>query len=193
MDAKENLPPEVADMVQMARQSVKKIIGIEPDLTPETMPLVDEYLRQMSPDAPEEVQSLLLAAVGCYFGEVLRRLLNGRWALRGPSPAEWHIELEHCFLHLNPVGMAGEVFTGVESEKYDGSFATLDELRDGLAQMLQEAAPLSEEEYYSLSGRIDILQLAVDWLTARQLASGKPMPHFTPEDYRCRLEFFEEE
>lgn len=176
-------PSEVEDLVQMAQSSVKEVVGVEPDLTPETLPLVDEYLRQVGPGLQLEVRDLVISAVGCYFGEVVRRKLNGRWNTKRSSPQTWRIELVNCFLHFHPVGMAGEVLTGAETEDYDGSFATLDVLRDGLAHMLSEAAPMSEEEYYSLAGRIDILQLAADWLVGRSLASGKPLVHLTAKDY----------
>lgn len=186
------VPSEVADLIRMAQKSVGEVIGIEPDLTPETLPLVDQYLRDLVQETREEVLDLVLSSVGCYFGEVVRRKLNGRWAAYGSNPGHWRVELTNCFLHFRPVGMAAEVFNQGTSEEYDGSFATLDELRDGLGQMLADAAPLTEEEYYSLSCRVEVLQLAADWLMGRRLAKGKNPRHYSAEDYSSRLDVDEE-
>lgn len=181
------IPGRVADLVEMARHSVTRTVGVEPDLSPETLPVVDEYLRQLPRDAAPEVHDLVLTAVGCYFGEVVRRLLNGRWAVDSDDPGRWRVELVNCFLHFCPVGMTGEVALGRASDAHDGSFATLDELRDPLHEMLSEAAPLPEDEYYSLAGRVDVLQLVADWLMGRSLAAGHPPRIYTAEDYALRI------
>jgi hypothetical protein len=182
-DELESPPEVVTDLIEMARKMVGQVIGVEPDLTPETLPLCDQYLRTLPEDATDEVRSLVVSAVGCYFGEVARRTLSGRWALCEEGPRAWRIELEPCFLYFHPVGMAGEVMLGRESELHDGSFATLDELRDELFEMLAMAPPLPEGEYYSLAGRIEVLQIAADWLVGRRLASDKPVEPYSAEDY----------
>jgi hypothetical protein len=182
------VPAEVEDLVRLAQRSVAEVIGVEPDLTPETLPLVDEYLRQLPVDISDEVLDLVLSSVGCYFGEVVRRKLHGRWITSGFAPETWRVELINCFLHFHPVGMAGEVYEGAETDEHDGGFATMDELWDGLEQMLAQAAPVTEEEYYSLAGRIDILQLAADWLVGRTLATGKQPRSFSAEEYRLRID-----
>ncbi len=182
------MPQEVEDLAMMACRNVQQVIGVEPDFTPETLPLVDQYMRELPEDSSPEVVELVLSTVGCYFGEVARRLLNGRWAVSNDPPRRWRVELINCFFHFRPVGMAGEVFHGRAHDDYDGSIATLDELWDGLSQALSEAAPLPEDEYYSLAGRVDVLQLAADWLTGRTLASGETPQTYSAEDYELVLE-----
>ena len=182
------MPGEVEDLAMMACRNVEQLYGVEPDFTPETLPLLDQYLRELPPDSKPEVVELVLSTVGCYFGEVARRLLNGRWAMVGDSPAAWRVELISCFFHFRPVGMAGEILTSGASDAHDGSIATLDGLQDGLSRTLSEAAPLPEEEYYSLAGRVDVLELATDWLTSRQLASDEGARRYTAEDYQMVLE-----
>jgi hypothetical protein len=184
----EALPPQVADLVEMARHNVLEVVGVEPDLTPETLPLVDHYLRDLPEESPPEVRGLVVSAVGSHFGEVVRRILDGRWAIGGEDPTSWRIELSSCFLYFCPVGMAGEVLLGQESDDYDGTFGTLDELWEGLNTALATAAPMSEEEYFSLAGRVDILHFAADWLAAKRLASGKPPRHYSARDYARYLE-----
>jgi hypothetical protein len=182
------IPQEVADLVELARTSVTKVIGVEPDLTPETLPLVDEYFRQATSEASEEVRQLVTAAVGCYFGEVVRRKLHGRWTIWGTDPQAWRVELVNCYLYLHPVGMAGEVMVGTQTDDHDGAFAIHDELNDELAEMMSKAAPLSEEEYYSLSARVEILQLAADWLVGLQLKSEHMQRSYSAADYSARLD-----
>jgi hypothetical protein len=184
----DELPPEVEDLLRMVRSNVLKVIGVEPDLTPETLPLVDEYLRRVPADASDEVQQLVVSTVSAYFGEVARRRLNGRWTLRSSHPADWRVELVCCFLHFSPFGMVGEVLNGAESDDYDGSFSTLDEVNDALNAMLSAAPPVPEEEYYSLCGRIDILQLVADWLVGHAVASGKEKRSWSAEDYSTALD-----
>ena len=182
------MPREVQDLVETAQRAVAEVVGVEPDLTPETLPLVDRYLRVVAPDTHEDVLEPVLASVGCYFGEVVRRKLNGRWAILDGGPGKWRVELTNCFLHFRPVGMAGEVYLQAQSEHYDGSFATLDEHSDAMAEMLGEAAPRTEEEYFSLSGRVEVLQLAADWLVGRLLAKGKRPRYQSAEEYSARLD-----
>jgi hypothetical protein len=180
----DHIPPAVEDLVRMGRRMVHEVIGVEPDLTPETLPLVDQYLREVPPDLSHETRELTVCAVGCYFGEVVRRVLHGRWAMDGGSPETWRVELSSCFLYFCPVGMTGEVLARADTDEYDGSFATSDDLRDDLSAVLRAAGPVPEDEYYSLCGRIDTLELAADWLTGKRMASGKPVRALSAEDYR---------
>ena len=182
------MPKQVSDLAEMARAGAAHVTGVEPDYTPETLPLLDQYLKEVPADATEEVTQLIVASTGCYYGEVLRRLLNGRWAVPSGAPESWRVELNSCFLYFYPVGMAGDVFTRGKDPEYDGAMATTDELHETLAEVLASAAPLSEEEYYSLSGRVDVLQLATDWLTGQSLAIFKKAVYFSAENYR---QFFE--
>jgi len=188
MPSEEQVPAAVEDLVRMGRRMVHEVIGVEPDLTPDTLPLVDQYLRQVPPDLSRHARNLMVCAVGCYFGEVARRALNGRWALAGEEPESWRVELSSCFLYFSPVGMAGEVLAGGDTEDYDGSFATSDEVRDDLDEALGAAGPIPEDEYYSLCGRIDVLELAADWLTGKRMAAGKPVFSYSAEDYLACIE-----
>jgi hypothetical protein len=188
MELEGSLPREVEDLIAMARSNVARVIGVEPDLTPETLPLVDQYLREVPRDASGEVLALVVSSVGAYFGEVVRQRLGGRWTLCGSHPATWRIELSSCFLYFLPFGMVGEVMQGVESDAYDGSFSILDELRDGLAEVLNARPPVPEEEYFSLCGRIDTLELVADWLLGLALTSARIMRAYSAEDYRRIIE-----
>ena len=86
--------------------------------------------------------------------------------------------------------MAGEVYFRGENELYDGSFATRDKLRDAMAEMLASASPTTEDEYYSLACRVDVLQLAADWLVGQTLVNDndKEPRTYSPLDYSVRLD-----
>ena len=178
------MPGRVGDLAEMARVGAAHVTGVEPDYTPETLPLLDLYLKRVPPDATEEVIQLIVASTGCYYGEVLRRLLNGRWAIPSGAPERWRVELNSCFLYFYPVGMTGDVFTLGKDPEYDGAFATSDELHETLADVLAAAAPVNEDEYYSLAGRVDILQLAADWLTGQSLATHNREVTYNADSYR---------
>jgi hypothetical protein len=188
MASDEHIPAAAQDLVALGQRMVHEVIGVEPDLTPDTLPLVDQYLRQVPPELAHETRALVVSAVGCYFGEVVRRTLNGRWVLAAAEPSSWRVELSSCFLYFSPVGMAGEVLAGEDSDDYDGSFSTSDDLRDDLSAALNAAGPVPEDEYYSLCGRIDVLELVADWLTGKRMASGKPVHAYSEEDYRAVIE-----
>lgn len=192
-------PAEVAGLVEDVCAAVQQAFGARPDLTPETLPLVDGYLREVVADLPVEEREERVVAVGAYFGEVARRKLEARWSRLEREPHSWRVELSSCFLHFGPVGMAGESLVGCESEQYDGTFGTLDELHDELAEMLSSSPQIPEDEYFSLAGRLEVLCKVADWLVGRTIASayganargagarGAP-PTFSADDYRVRLD-----
>jgi hypothetical protein len=163
---------------------VAAALQVAPDLTPETLPLLDAFLRTTVATAAAEERNRLLEDVACYFGEVVRQRLGGHWALLGPGPREWRVELEACFLHFSPIGMAGEALLGCESSEFDGAFDTLEAVRPDLAERLEEAPPLAEREYYSLAGRIEVLEIVADWLIGRAQASDGEPVRYTREDYQ---------
>ncbi len=179
-----SIPQQVADLVQAAAEGVREAFHIPLDLAPETLPLVDQYLRLLPAGATEPVRRLITSAAGCYFGEVVRRLLQGWWTLAGPEPEQWRVELAPCLLSFHPVGMAGEVLTRGQDPRYDGTFTTAPAQQADLQRALAQAAPLPEEEYYSLAGRVDVLQLAAELLTAAEQRGGRPGGPYTAKDYR---------
>lgn len=178
-----DVPSAVADLLNLARGAVYKLWQIELDLTPETLPIVDQYLREIPANAAADIRRLAISTAGCYFGEVARRVLNGRWRIEGDDPRAWRVELCPCYLHFSPVGMAGEVQTQKESDDFDGNFLTSPQLHEQLENMLRTAAPFSEGEYYSLCGRLEVLELVTDWLVNKAIADGDEPHEYTAQDY----------
>jgi hypothetical protein len=182
--ALEEIPSEVEALARRAAEQIDALYGITPEFDEASLALLDDLLANRLREMQRHERDAMLAAIGCYFGEVVRRRLNGRWAIPGNDPLRWRIELEPCFLHLSPIGMAGECLLGCEGDAYDGTFATREAVRSELEERLRRAPPLSEAEYYSLSGRLEVLELVADWLVAKQLVSADGARSFGPEDYR---------
>lgn len=167
-------PAEVLALADLGRRVVADRLGVAPDGTPETLPLADAFLRTAAAEAAPRDRHQLVLAVGCYFGEVARRHLQGRWAAPlGPDPSGWRVDLPTGGLSFSPVGMAAEALSGCETPGYDGALAAEDAVRADLAAMLEHALPLEEDEYYSLAGRIEVLEQIADWLTARAVNSER--------------------
>ena len=186
-DQNQAAPAEINVLVAEVKEEVIRTTGVEPDMTPETLPLVDAYLRDVVGELGSPEREARLQAVGAYFGEVVRRQLAARWFVEG-DPFAWRVELTSCFLHFRPVSMAAETLVGCESEEYDGTFSTLEELRDDLERMLEQAPPLPEDEYFSLCGRLEVLSLVADWLVSLRLGEDKTPKEYSPADYRAVLD-----
>jgi hypothetical protein len=183
-------PQRVTELSDLLCRRVEDAFEVRPDMTHDTLPLVDAFLRAVVRDAEPEERDDLLAAAGIYFGEVCRELLAARWSIDDEHDyLGYRLELSSCYLYFYPVGMAGEVLMGCEAEQYDGNFGTHDDLHEPLQQMLQNMAPMSETDYYSLTGRVDVLQHVADFLTGKRIVDGKgkrPQP-IGAEEYRQLL------
>ncbi|MCK5797665.1 MAG: hypothetical protein KAI47_10805 [Deltaproteobacteria bacterium] len=180
------LPDTITRRLGAARDRVRQALGVEPDLTSDTLPLLDGYLRMSAQDLPLADRKSAIEELGVHFGEVVRRELHGHWVATDDAPlSTWRIELESCFLYFHPIGMTGEVTIGCESEAHDGSFATSNDLQEGLTEMLAHAEPLGDLAYYSLSGRHDVLSLVADFLTSQRVVAskGKALKPYSAADY----------
>lgn len=152
-------PGAVHDLAERAVEFVRRALAITPDYTPETLPVVDHYLGQVPRDQAPTVE-LVAATVGAYFGEVARKALGGEWELEGDAPSGWRVRLPGDVI-FSPVGMAASAVLRAEVEGYDASFEVAPD-----AQAAAEAAladrEVPEDEFYSLSGRLETLTTVVD-------------------------------
>ncbi len=162
-------PPEVADFVAalrsyLARAGVSKD-GAALDGTPTSLAFVDHYVAQTAAGpVNDEVLALVAPALGAYLGEVAIARFGGRWVTEGGDPAAWRVELEPVELRFFPTGMAAEALRHGEVEGYDASFSTRAEWTGPLEEALAALPPVDEQYYYSLTGRFETLEHAVDVL-----------------------------
>src|SRR5262245_1038843 len=94
-DELEPAPPEVADLADASVRYVNDALGLRRDCPPETLPILDHYVRERGRGAKDEVGALIAPAAGAYFGEVVRRVLPGaRWHCPPGDHRRWRLEFE---------------------------------------------------------------------------------------------------
>jgi hypothetical protein len=176
---------------------VERALGVRLDYTPETLPILDHYLEQARTAQQERPETLAVVAhtCGAYFGEVVRRRYASWWRMDGSDPSGWQIELEAVFLSFSPVDLIssallrGEPSGGAPSDADDTSSVglTLDEEdRRAVSARLAELPPVSDEEFYAPSTRLEVIDIAVEAIRARRMAQGEEVDDkLTPEDYEA--------
>jgi hypothetical protein len=82
--------------------------------------------------------------------------------------------------------VADALFHGEEGGEGEPSLEQLeieDADREAVAARLAELPPVSEEEFFSLATRLEVIDIAVDAIRARRLGEGEPEPSLGPDDY----------
>lgn len=180
-------PEAVAELADSCVRFVERNLGVRLDYTPETLPLLDHYLgeaRREVADKPE-LLALVVNAAGAYFGEVVRRRIPSWWHMPSSEPSSWQIQAEPIFLWFEPVAVAYDALIRGEGEE-EGTLAKLEvdeEDREALEYRLAELPGVSDEEFYALSTRLEVIDIAADVIKARMLETGLGEVVFTAEDY----------
>jgi hypothetical protein len=171
----EPAPAPISDMAESCVRFVREALGIALDYTPETLPVLDHYMRERVAGGKPEVTALIAKAAGAYFGEVVRRAVPGaRWHAPEGDDAGHRIEFDPFFLCFNPIGVALEVIACNDVSDYGAHFSVLDEAREPVARSLASIADVTPEDYYTFSMRLEVLQQIADLLGA--LESAQPSP-----------------
>lgn len=160
-------PRHVAELALACVEYVRRSIDASLDWTPETLPLLDAWLKQTRGENRPELMQLVAPTVGAYFGEVLRRVFPSRWFAPEGAPASWRLELEGCFLYFNPVGMAVEAVQLEDTEGLGASIAIAEDLVDDLRAHLEATEPVRLEDYYLLTTRYEVIDQIVHFLMVR--------------------------
>lgn len=162
--------------VDFVRHAVRGVRGeLILDYRPETLPLLDHYLRGVPEDQPETV-ALIAAAAGAYFGEVARRVLGGAWLETDAPPEEWTLAVDGG-LRFVPRDLAESAIRTDE----DGAAFEVDDADRAAVEDALEGKEVAEDEYYSLSGRLEAFLLIADALVGRRAPGPTPEPD-EPED-----------
>jgi hypothetical protein len=178
-------PAAVADLVAACVRFVTTKYGVPLDGTPDTLSLLDHYVRDAREDVLKDDTrlSLVQGAVGAYFGEMLRRLYHGTWFATGDHDA-WRLDFTTAYLSFNPIGMAREALL---LESADGWHAHLEldaEDREELERRLTQLGPVDEDEYYAPTTRFEVVSIALDVARNNMIARGLGDVLFGPEDYK---------
>jgi len=167
-------PAEVVEYADQVVQYVRRALGVTIEYDSETLPVLDHYLRSV-PGENAAAAHLVAATAGAYFGEVVKRRIGGVWELPSRDPGSWRLVLP-TGLWFSPAAMALAVIVGSDEDgnlrdeatdpeadsiagsDWDASLNSPGPLRPLVAQVLDNMAAVSHDDYYSLSGRHDTIE-----------------------------------
>ncbi len=148
----------VERVLELAGQTVAYVarsLGLTLTYDSETLPVLDHYLREVPRDQPEIVE-LVVATAGAYFGEVVRRLVGGRWEF-AEEPSQWTLVLPSA-ISFSPATMVASVITAGQGGGDEPALEAPPRIRPHLQEALERMGQISAEEYYSLCGWLDTLE-----------------------------------
>jgi hypothetical protein len=180
------VPEAILELAEGCRGFVAQAVGVELDFTPETLPILDHYLAMARGgiDQRPEVLELVLRSAGAYFGEVLRRTLDGFWCRSDADVHLWQLGLRRAYLALNPAGIVREVLArGADLAGPDAALHLDRDDRTAVEQRLAALPAVSEEEYYLLSTRFEALEVMYEALRDKMQAEGIAAVELGVEDY----------
>ncbi len=178
-------PREVAELAASCVRFVGAKYKVALDFTPDTLSLVDQYLRDARAESvarPETVE-LVTAAAGAYLGEVIRLRFGGYWQTTGDHSA-WRVLLSRVYLAFNPIGMAREALLLVDQDGWHAHFETDPGEREIVDARLRGLPEVEEDEYFAPTTRYDVVNLTYEALRSHMQENGTSDVRFTPEDYR---------
>ena len=180
-------PARVAELIAACMRFVASKYKVALDGTPDTMSLVDQYVRDAWQAVMERPESLDLVApaLGAYLGEVMRQSLapaRGHWDTEGDLET-WRLWFEDVYLAFNPIGMAREALLTADAGGWNAHLQLDPAEREDIEARLAVIGDVDEEEYYLPTTRLEIVTLVVETLRARAEQAGTADVKFTREDY----------
>ncbi len=178
-------PPNVVELAQSCVRFVASRYNVALDFTLETLPVVDQYIRDARKDLGERPESvpLLTASIGAYVGEVMRRRFGAFWFSDGDYSA-WRLYFTRVYLACNPLGMMLEALAPEESEGWHAHF----EIDPGDSEVVSSRLavfPEVDAEIFSLpSTRLEALTVVFEALRAHMEQNNTGDVRFGPDDYR---------
>ncbi|MBP8805818.1 MAG: hypothetical protein KBG48_16445 [Kofleriaceae bacterium] len=165
----------IREFADQAVAYVERALGVAPAYDSDTLPLVDHYLRSVPLEQAATVE-LVITTAAAYFGEVVRHHLGGRWEDLDQAPAAWRFVLP-TGLRFAPAGYVAAAIAQREPGEFEAGLEAPNRLRGYVEAALARMSPVSEDEYYSLCGRLDTLEHVHEVLltVAAQLA-GEQVP-----------------
>jgi hypothetical protein len=183
---------ELAEAPQLVRELadgcvrfVHAALGLTLDFSPEMLPVLDHYVttrREELRSRPETI-GLVARATGAYFGEVVRRHFRCFWYMPSDDVSTWEIRLESVYLAFSPIAVADDAITHGDEDGVTAHFQLDDEDREAVEARLADLPTASDDEFFSFSTRLEVLEIAVDAIKARMMASGLGEVVFTNDDY----------
>ncbi|MAQ18466.1 MAG: hypothetical protein CMN30_27155 [Sandaracinus sp.] len=180
-------PDHVEDLASACMASVRATVGVDLDLSADTLPILDHYAHEVLDVSAEDILQLTAPMCGAYFGEVLRRRFGGlRWHAPKDEPANWRLELEPAFLFFNPVGIAIEVITEADAPGWHAHLGLRPEDREEVERSVAVFGDTRESDYYSFAIRGEVIEQALEALG--RLAAGRDPASFDAQAYAHHIE-----
>lgn len=177
-------PPAVAELCAAAMRFVASKYKVALDGTPDTLSLVDQYVREAREAYQERPESIevVAPAIGAYLGEVMRQEFRAEWFADGDYGG-WRLYFTNVYLAFNPLGMGREAISMQDEPGWNAHLQLDPAEREEIEQRLAAMPEVDEEEYYLPTTRLDVVTGVVETLRARAEASGTGDVRFTPDDY----------
>jgi hypothetical protein len=184
-DHDEEAPPLAAELAEACVRFVEAALGVRLDFEPETLPLLDHYVASRREElvAKPETIGLVARAAGVYFAEVVRRQFRSFWHAPSDDPSSWELRFEPVYLAFNPVAVAYDAITHGDEAGPTSLFQLDDEDREAVEARLADLPPSNDEEFFSFSTRLEVVEIAVDAIKARMMSTGLGEVSFGPGDY----------
>jgi hypothetical protein len=195
-DGFKSAPEEIAELAMRCIAHIKNRTGMDLDGQCETLSVVDFFIRDLLVEEGGGIlppvgdhrranaMHLLAPSIGAYFGEVVRATFPCRWRIDSDDPKHWVIEFDHVPLRFSPIGAAAEALLEQYAEGWGASLSTTTEETDPLGERLTAAPPVPEDEFFALTTRLEVLQIAVEWLRAHMALRTTPPPdYYSKDDY----------
>jgi hypothetical protein len=182
------LLPQVGELAEACVRYVERAIGVKLDYEPETLSVLDHYLREARASAAEKptTGALVAHAAGAYFGEVVRRRHASWWRVEGDDPATWRLEFESVYLSFSPVQLVADaLFRDAAPEAPEASerLELEEEDQAAVAARLADLPQVDEDEFYAPTTRLEVIDIAVEAIRARRAAAGEGEAVLGPDDY----------
>lgn len=186
MDAPTPVPAQVAELSESCVRYVERSLGVRLDYAAETLPVLDHYLALQRGELQTrtEAMGLVVRVAGAYFGEVARRRIGAFWKATQGDAVEWELCAEPIYLTFSPFAVAYDALHHGDEAGPTSHFELDDEDREAVEARLAELPQLAEDEFYLLSTRLEVLDIAVDAVKARMMAAGMGEVAFGLDDYR---------
>ena len=186
-EEREPAPDAVSELAASCARFVRAKYHVPLDGTSDTLSLLDQYIRDARAEIAmkPETTDLLVASIGAYFGEVIRRAYGGNWFAIGDYDA-WRLDMASVFLTFNPLGMAREALFLEEADGWHAHLEMDDAYKDDVNRRLEALDPggVDEEEYFAPTTRFDVISLAIEALRAKMVEDGHGDVRFSSDDYR---------
>ena len=146
----------IADLAARTVEYVRRAVGVALEYDSDTLPLLDHYLREV-PGQAVEVVELVVTTAGAYFGDVVIRHLGGRWEMSTAESREWRVVLP-TGIAFKPAAFVAVAIARREVGEFDDTLDVPARIRPHFDAALARMGDRDEQEYFSLCGRLDMLE-----------------------------------